>query len=112
MRLRRRLIVNADDFGLCPGVSQGILAAHEHGIVTSASLMVRPPSAAEAVACSREHPRLSLGLHIDLGEWVYCDEAWTPLYEVVPLGDAAAVADEVRRQLDMFRSLVGRDPTH
>jgi predicted glycoside hydrolase/deacetylase ChbG (UPF0249 family) len=112
MRLRRRLIVNADDFGLCPGVSQGILAAHEHGIVTSASLMVRPPSAAEAVARSREHPKLSLGLHIDLGEWVYCDEVWTSLYEVVPLGDATAVADEVCRQLDKFRLLVGRDPTH
>jgi len=38
---RRYLIVNADDFGQSPGVNRGIIQAHEHGIVTSASLMVR-----------------------------------------------------------------------
>ena len=37
----RTLIVNADDFGLSPGVNDGVLQAHVAGIVTSASLMVR-----------------------------------------------------------------------
>ena len=41
----RFLIVNADDFGRSPGVNRGVLLAHERGIVTSASLMVRWPSA-------------------------------------------------------------------
>src|SRR5437870_3779943 len=45
----RYLIVNADDFGLSPGVNRGIIEAHEHGIVTSASLMVRWPAAGEPV---------------------------------------------------------------
>jgi predicted glycoside hydrolase/deacetylase ChbG (UPF0249 family) len=112
MRAPRHLIVNADDFGLTPGVSRGILLAHQHGIVTSASLMVRPPGALDAVARSREYPRLSLGLHLDLGEWTYRHGTWTPLYEVVALDDARAVVDEVHRQLDAFRTLVGRDPTH
>src|SRR5437879_4472175 len=44
----RYLIVNADDFGRSPGVNRGIMSAYEHGIVTSASLMVRWPAAAEA----------------------------------------------------------------
>ena len=51
-----RLIVNADDFGLCAGVNQGIIEAHERGIVTSASLMVRYPAAeaaAEPTCCAR-----------------------------------------------------------
>jgi predicted glycoside hydrolase/deacetylase ChbG (UPF0249 family) len=109
---RRSLIVNADDLGLSPGVTGGILDAHRWGIVTSASLMVRPPSAAEAVERSRAHPALSLGLHVDLGEWAYRDGAWTPLYEVASPDDAAAVAEEVRRQLELFRALVGRGPTH
>ena len=112
MASTRYLIVNADDFGLSPGVNRGIIAAHEQGIVTSASLMVRWPAAAEAVAYSREHPGLSLGLHVDLGEWAYRDETWVPLYEVTRLDDTAAVADEVTRQLAAFRRLVGMDPTH
>ncbi len=74
--------------------------------------MVRQPAAAEAAAYSIGHPDLSLGLHVDLGEWVYRDETWVPLYEVVPLEDERAVADEVNRQLTSFRRLTGRDPTH
>ena len=38
--MTRRLIVNADDFGLTRGVSEGILAAHRHGIVTSTTVLV------------------------------------------------------------------------
>ena len=108
----RRLIVNADDFGLSEGVNRGIIEAHERGIVTSASLMVRSPFAAEAAAYSRRNGRLSLGLHLDLFEWIYKDGNWMPLYEVVPVNDPAAVADELARQLDLFLVLVGRRPTH
>lgn len=112
MTSKRHLIVNADDFGLSSGVNRGIIKAHEHGVVTSASLMVRWPATLEAAVYSREHPNLSLGLHVDLGEWAYRDEAWVRLYEVVPVDDPAAVADEVSRQLSTFRRLVGKDPTH
>lgn len=108
----RHLIVNADDFGLSPGINQGIVQAHEQGIVTSASLMVRGPVAAEAAACARRHPRLSVGLHADLGEWVFADGEWRVAYEVVRADDAAAVEAELARQLVAFRRLMGRDPTH
>ncbi|MBI3874558.1 MAG: ChbG/HpnK family deacetylase [Verrucomicrobia bacterium] len=47
--MKRFLIVNADDFGLSAGVNRGIIEAHERGIVTSASLMVCQPAAADAV---------------------------------------------------------------
>jgi predicted glycoside hydrolase/deacetylase ChbG (UPF0249 family) len=112
MTPRRYLIVNADDFGQSAGVNRGIIQAHEQGVVTSASLMVRWPAAAEAAAYSRERPRLSLGLHLDLGEWAYRDGAWVPLYRVVPADDGQAVSDEVSRQLSEFRRLAGKDPTH
>jgi predicted glycoside hydrolase/deacetylase ChbG (UPF0249 family) len=105
------LIVNADDFGQSPGVNQGIMEAHEHGIVTSASLMTRWLAAGEAALYAKEHP-LSLGLHLDLGEWVYRAGTWVPLYTVVPLDDKMAVEREVFQQLDMFRCLVGREPSH
>ena len=55
MRPWRYLIVNADDFGLSPGVNRGVVQAHERGIVTSASLMVRQPAAGAAAACARAH---------------------------------------------------------
>jgi predicted glycoside hydrolase/deacetylase ChbG (UPF0249 family) len=112
MPAKRYLIVNADDFGLSAGVNRGVIEAHERGIVTSASLMVRRPAAAEAAADARAYPELSLGLHVDLGEWSYRESEWVPLYEVVRLTDAEAVESEVTAQLAAFRRLVGDDPTH
>src|SRR4051812_14650416 len=109
------VIVNADDFGYSPGVNRGVVAAHVRGTVTSTSVMVRWPAAAEARDVARDHPGLGLGLHVDLGEWVSRDGAWVPVYTVLSEADAtspAAVAAEVARQVDAFRALVGRDPTH
>jgi predicted glycoside hydrolase/deacetylase ChbG (UPF0249 family) len=112
MPARRYLIVNADDFGLSEGTNRGITRAHEQGILTSASLMVRYPAAAEAARYARQHPRLSVGLHLDLAEWVYRNYEWVPLYQVVLPDDASAVMAEVARQLSEFVRLVGRQPTH
>ena len=108
----RVLIVNGDDFGRTSGINRGVIRAHEHGILTSASLMVRWPAAVEAAAYCRNNPALSLGLHLDLGEWVYRDRAWRSLYQVVATSDVDVVRAEVRKQLEAFRRLVGRDPTH
>ena len=62
----RRLVVNADDFGLSPGVNRGILEAHAAGSVTSASLLANMPGFTEAVARLRTAPRLGVGLHLNL----------------------------------------------
>jgi predicted glycoside hydrolase/deacetylase ChbG (UPF0249 family) len=101
------LIVNADDFGRSPGVNRGIAIAHEEGIVTSASLMVRRLAAEEAAAYARQHPRLSVGLHVELGEWVYRDGGWEAVEEV-----PGPAEEELRRQLATFLKLVGHEPTH
>jgi predicted glycoside hydrolase/deacetylase ChbG (UPF0249 family) len=108
----RRLIVNADDFGRSHGINRGVFAAHDHGIVTSASLMVRWPAARDAVAYALAAPDLGLGLHIDLAEWVYAAEEWRPVYEVVDQGDPDAVRAEVWRQVERFDHLYGAYPTH
>ena len=108
----RFLIVNADDFGLSKGVNQGIIESHERGIVTSASLMVRGSFVIEAASYSRKNKRLSLGLHFDVYEWIFKDGNWIQLYEVVSADDASAVNNELSRQLEEFRNLVGRNPTH
>jgi predicted glycoside hydrolase/deacetylase ChbG (UPF0249 family) len=108
---RTVLIVNADDFGRTPSVNEGIVRSHEEGIVTSASLMVRWPSAREAARRSRELPGLSVGLHLDFGEAIWRGGRWVSVYTVVPL-EAPAVRAEARRQLAEFRRLMRRDPTH
>jgi len=109
---RRRLIVNADDLGLSEGVNAGIAEAHERGIVTSASLMVRQADAGDAAACARRHPSLAVGLHIDIGQWDYESGEWRVAYQRCSPEDGGAVEAECRRQLEMFRELLGRDPTH
>lgn len=108
----RILVVNADDFGFSDGVSRAIVHAHRHGIVTSTSLMVRMPGAARAVAMSRECPDLEIGLHLDLGEWEFDHGEWITVYEVTRTDDDLAVTHEVERQLNAFRALMGREPTH
>jgi predicted glycoside hydrolase/deacetylase ChbG (UPF0249 family) len=104
----RFLIVNADDFGRSAGINRGIARAHENGIVTSASLMVRYPAAAEAAEYAAAHPELSVGLHADLGEWTHRDGEWHVVYEL----DPERTVEEVSRQLEVFRSLLGADPSH
>jgi chitin disaccharide deacetylase len=108
-----RLIVNADDFGLSAGVNRGIITAHERGIVTSTSLMVRYPAADEAVAYARHRRQLSVGLHFDIGEWEATkDREWRAIYQVVDRYDALAVRRELSKQLERYRKLTGEDPTH
>ncbi|HWF19921.1 MAG TPA: hopanoid biosynthesis-associated protein HpnK [Verrucomicrobiae bacterium] len=63
---RRRLIVNADDFGLSSSVNQAVIRAHREGILTTASLMVNEPGFEEAVALAKQNPRLGVGLHLTL----------------------------------------------
>ena len=108
----RCLIVNADDFGLTEGTNRGIIQSHERGIVTSTSLMVRQPAVASAATYAKANPELGIGLHMDLGEWEWRDDAWFQVWQVVPTEDADAVAGEIERQLDIFHSLMGRAPTH
>ena len=112
MSSEKYLIVNADDFGQSPGINRGIIEAHEHGIVTSASLMTRWLAAGEASLYAREHPNLSVGLHLDLGEWVCRAGSWVQLYSVIPLDDKLVVEREISHQFNVFQDLVGRHPTH
>ncbi len=61
----KRVIVNADDFGLCRCVNEGVILAHTKGILTSATLMANTPGFEHAVELSRRHPRLGIGLHLN-----------------------------------------------
>jgi chitin disaccharide deacetylase len=95
----RLLVVNADDFGLSPRINEGILKAHVGGVVTSTSLMVMASAAADAARAAADYGALSIGLHfVDDGS--------------ADLDDPDQVARSFGLQLQCFRKLVGRDPTH
>jgi len=118
------LIVNADDFGLTAGVSRGILEAHRHGIVTSTTLLVNreiPPALIEELAASD----LGVGVHLNLtlGSPVASAKRVPSLVDaegrfIRDAREAAARAnvDEARielgTQIDAFRTIMGRFPTH
>ena len=121
----RRLIVNADDFGLTGGVSRGILRAHREGLVTSTTVLASLPAQPELDATAAASPGLGLGLHFNL-TW---GRPVSPAETVASLVDAdgrfgrdlaalqeRARPDEVRReceaQIEAFARRFGRGPTH
>lgn len=63
---RRRLIVNADDFGRSRSINEAVIRAHREGILSTASLMVAGDAFEEAVALARTYPTLGVGLHLTL----------------------------------------------
>ena len=62
----RRLIVNADDFGLTRGVNRAIVEASSNGIVTSSTLMANGQAFEDAIAQANSASRLSVGCHVVL----------------------------------------------
>jgi predicted glycoside hydrolase/deacetylase ChbG (UPF0249 family) len=126
---RRRLIVNADDFGLSEGVNRGILEAHRAGVVTSASLLVNTPGFPHAARAARDAQGLGVGLHLNFtaGRPVSPPDAVVSLcdpragtFHPLPLLIARAltgrvkdshVATECAAQIARFRA-TGLRPTH
>jgi len=61
-----RLIINADDFGLTPGINRAIIELHQAGVLTSATLMATGPAFDDAVALALANPTLGVGCHLVL----------------------------------------------
>jgi len=117
----RRLIVNADDFGMTRGVSAGILLARRHGIVTSTTVLVTGDLDRDQLAAALDSG-LGLGIHLNL-------TLGKPLTRAPSLVDgdgrfvrdarrAAARAElkdvegEIEAQVERFVTLARCAPTH
>jgi predicted glycoside hydrolase/deacetylase ChbG (UPF0249 family) len=61
-----RLIINADDFGLTPGVNRAIAELHQARVLTSATLMATGAAFEDAIAIAHANPALGVGCHIVL----------------------------------------------
>ncbi|MBI4593156.1 MAG: ChbG/HpnK family deacetylase, partial [Candidatus Rokubacteria bacterium] len=118
----RRLIVNADDFGLTPGVSAGILLAHRHGIVTSTTVLVTAAAVDRELLAPALDSALGVGLHVNLT----LGRPLTPARSLVDVegrfvrdarraaarASAKDVEAEVAAQIEKFQTLTRRAPTH
>jgi len=100
----RYLIVNGDDFGASQGINRGIIEAHRHGILTSASLIVNMPLSEEAARLGRDSPQLSVGLHVN-----FANLGGEPAGD---LADPDHYGAELRHQFLRFQELMGCLPTH
>lgn len=68
--MTRRLILNADDFGLTPGINQAVAELFDAGALSSATLMASGPALEDAVRVARTRPGLGVGCHIVLTDGV------------------------------------------
>jgi predicted glycoside hydrolase/deacetylase ChbG (UPF0249 family) len=66
----RRLIIRTDDIGFCHGANMAFKRVAEQGVVSSASVIVCSPWLDEAVEILKQHPEISVGVHLALNsEW-------------------------------------------
>ena len=64
----KKIIINADDFGLTKTISDAIIKVYEIGNLSSTSLMVNTPGTDYAINLARNNPDLGIGLHFNLTE--------------------------------------------
>lgn len=106
----RRLVVNADDFGWSRDVNQGIVEAHQKGILTATTLMATGPAFEDAVRLAKENPTLDIGCHLVLVGGPGFPKTVPQLLRAISLGQIRVydeLAAQVRRILDS-----GLRPSH
>lgn len=77
-------IINADDFGISPGVNQAITEAYKDGILNSTSIMINLKYVDNALKLAQSMPNLNIGLHVNL----------TNEYALSPKEDVSLLVDE------------------
>jgi len=121
----KRMILNADDFGLTQGVTIGIIKCHEDEILTSTTCMMNMPYAEYALNLAKNYPDLGVGIHLVLTTGrplisgsktlVDGDGNFKKLSEY-PKGesnvDLAELYTEWQAQIQKFISIAGKKPTH
>ncbi|OGS28153.1 MAG: hypothetical protein A2297_08670 [Elusimicrobia bacterium RIFOXYB2_FULL_48_7] len=110
----KKIIVNADDFGLNAKINQGIISAHKNGVVTSTSIIASDCALAfdDAIALAKDNPVMEVGVHIELDRFFNVDQARGIVYgwinEKPPLDE---VGNEVRKQVERVKK-AGINPPH
>lgn len=91
MPRKQKLIVNADDYGLCDGFNRGIVDLMKEGLVTSTTVMILR-DCVDAESLLELGDKISIGLHLEIGK--------------------NAKAGDIEKQMDLFKDKFGRMPSH
>lgn len=97
--MTKKLIVNADDWGMSPRFNEGILRGMIAGTITSTTVLVGRPFVEHEKETLLECD-VSVGLHLELPKDKSIEE------------QAEMVAAELERQCSLFKQFFGRPPTH
>jgi chitin disaccharide deacetylase len=126
----RKLLIHADDFGMCGSVNAAIAEAFDTGVIDAAAIMVPCPASEEAIQLSLSHPEWDVGVHLTFtSEWDGL--RWGPVappaavpslvdqdgyfWKDISLFTAHAVPAEIEVELDAQLRRVydfGLQPTH
>lgn len=121
----KKVIINADDFGMSFGNTIGILYAHDKGIVTSTSCMINMPYAEFALKEAKKYPNLGVGIHLNItvgqaltkGKKSFTDDEGNFINKkLYPDGNPHADKDELyeewKAQIEKFIKVAHKKPTH
>jgi predicted glycoside hydrolase/deacetylase ChbG (UPF0249 family) len=127
----KSVIINADDYGYRPDVSKAIIDSHQHGVLTSTTVLINfIPQEQVTQALSQE--KLGLGLHLNITSGTPLTAQWKEKYggftrpakdtqqefyrevwvEFFQKFDTEDIYQEYSAQLAKFIELFGRKPTH
>lgn len=68
MKSKKKLIITADDFGICKEINRGIVEAHTNGFLKSTALLINAPETNHALDLLKSNPKLEVGLHLAVVE--------------------------------------------
>lgn len=121
----KKLIMNADDFGMTHGNSVGIMMAHANGILTSTTCMMNMPFAKFALDAAKQFPKLGVGIHFVLtvgrplvdGAKSYTDNDDDFIRpkdypDGQPHADPEELYIEWKAQMEKYIEIAGHKPTH
>ena len=119
----KKLIVNADDFGLSEGVCLGILKAHRDGILTSTTCMMNMENIEKYLEMTKAYPNLGLGVHLNitvgkpLTKVSFIDEKGNfKSRDTYKNREAIVLQEELyqewKAQIEKFIKIIGHKPTH
>lgn len=111
----KKLIVNADDFGVTQSVNRGIIYGFQRGIITSTSLMVKRLAVKEAAKLAKENPGIEIGLHFDI-EYNFSYDKRNKFLDNLENNKSESIRNflkkELLEQLKEFKKLLGKLPGH
>ena len=121
----KKLIINADDFGVTEGVNKGVIDSHTDGVLTSATMLVNMPFTEQAFGEAKKYPDLGVGIHLaatigkplvpDAKSFTDAEGNFLKLANYLG-GDVVADVEELyiewKAQIEQFIRLAGKLPTH